>query len=248
MRSIASVLVVGCLAAACSKGGDAHDSASAMAPATATGAAAKDSMGGMAGMGHDADRAVAGGGITAAGWQGKADKGNVADSKFAMDGSNIAISTGPAATYWNPANTATGSYEIKSSFTEHKQNASHPHSYGLFIGGSDLGTDQQAYAYCIAYGDGTYSMKYFHGNDAETVADRVANAAIHKAGPDGTVTNEIGWRVKGDKASCVINGTEVGSWPASQLTGAGKLKSLGGTYGVRVAHNIDVTMTPIAKM
>jgi hypothetical protein len=43
----------------------------------------------------------------------------------------------------------------------------------------------------------------------------------------------------------VINGTEVQSWDASQLVGADKLKSLDGIYGVRVSHNLDLTVTPL---
>ncbi len=62
---------------------------------------------------QDADRKVAGGGVTAKGWQGKADAGNkqgltVADSKFANEGSGFRVTTGPAAIYWNPANAAQG--------------------------------------------------------------------------------------------------------------------------------------------
>jgi len=220
----------------------ADTAATATPPAgTATGAAA----------GGDADRAVAGGGISVAGWQGKLDAkaaqngATVNDSRFAQNGANIDVKTGSAGIFWNPANSASGNYEVKSTFTEHRQNASHPHAYGVFIGGSDLETDNQAYAYCIAYGDGSYAVKYFNGNNVTNVVDRAQSATVHKADANGQATNEVGWRVKGGNAACVINGTEVKSWPASQLTGAGKLKSLDGTYGVRVSHNIDISFTPL---
>jgi len=51
--------------------------------------------------------------------------------------------------------------------------------------------------------------------------------------------------VRNGKASCVINGSEVQTWDASQLVGPDKLKSLDGIYGVRVSHNLDLTMTPL---
>ena len=76
-------------------------------------------------------------------------------------------------------------------------------------------------------------------------ADRVASDAINKADASGHATNAIGWRVRDGKASCVINGTEVQTWDASALVGADKLKSLDGKYGVRVSHNLDLTMTPL---
>ena len=200
---------------------------------------------------QDADRAVAGGGISVPGWKGKVDARaaqqgkTVNDSRFASQGNTLSLKVGPAGVFWNDANRATGNYEVKASFTEKAHKPNHPHSYGVFIGGSDLETANQAYAYCIVYANGTYSVKYFHGADVVTVADRVASPAIKKASAAGAATNEIGWRVRGGKASCVVNGTEVQSWDAATLVGDGKLKSTDGIYGVRVSHNLDLTMTPL---
>ena len=205
----------------------------------------------MTAIAQDADRTVAGGGIAVEGWKGKIDARaakagkTVNDSKFARNGDVLDLKIGPAAIYWNDANTASGNYEVKASFTENAHKPNHPHSYGLFIGGSDLETDNQAFAYCIVYADGTYSAKYFHGADVVTIADRVASPAINKANEAGKATNEIGWRVQNGKASCVVNGTEVQTWDSADLVGADKLKGLDGKYGVRVSHNLDLTMTPL---
>ena len=202
-------------------------------------------------LAQDADRTVAGGGISVDGWKGKVDaraaKGGktVNDSKFAKNGDKLDLKIGPAAIYWSDANMASGNYEVKASFTENAHKPNHPHSYGVFIGGSDLETDDQAFAYCIVYANGTYSAKYFHGANVVTVADRVASDAVNKADASGKATNEIGWRVRDGKASCVINGKEVQTWNSADLVGADKLKSLDGTYGVRVSHNLDLTMTPL---
>lgn len=200
---------------------------------------------------QDPDRAVAGGGITAAGWKGKIDARaasqgkTVNDSKFAMSAGKFDLKIGPAAIYWNDANKASGNYEVKATFTESAHKANHPHPYGVFIGGSDLDTENQSFVYCIAYANGTYAVKYFHGAKVETVVDKAPSPAIKKASDAGTATNEIGWRVQDGKASCVINGTAVQTWEAAQLVGADKLKSLDGIYGVRVSHNLDLSMTPL---
>src|SRR3954467_2280954 len=70
---------------------------------------------------QDANRSVAGGGITAQGWQGKADgTGQVSQAKLSMEGKDLHVVTGPAITYWNPANKATGNYTVKATFTEQK--------------------------------------------------------------------------------------------------------------------------------
>ena len=202
---------------------------------------------------QDADRSVKGGGITVSGWKGKVDRRptaagkTIADSKFASEGGALRLSVGPAAVYWNDGNSAKGDYEVKASFKEHKMAASHPHSYGIFIGGSELESDTEKLAYCIVYGNGTYSIKTFSGAKVTTVVDREANEALHKADANGESTNEIGWRVKGGKASCVVNGTEVKTLDKAELVGAEKLSSLDGIYGIRVSHNLELTVSGLGK-
>src|SRR5215831_14105202 len=85
----------------------------------------------------DAAKAVAGGGITAPGWMGAVDPtektATVKDAKLAKEGDALHVATGPAITYWNPANKASGDYTVKATFTEPKfQNLNdHPHPYGI---------------------------------------------------------------------------------------------------------------------
>jgi hypothetical protein len=202
---------------------------------------------------QDADRSVKDGGIKVSGWKGKVDRRpasqgkTIADSKFVEEGGALRLSIGPAASYWNPANTASGDYSVKATFKEHKMEASHPHSYGIFIGGADLDSDNESLMYCIAYGNGTYSVKTFKGAKVTTLVDRVASDALRKADGNGESTNEIGWSVRGGKASCVINGTEVKSFEKAEVVGADKLVSTDGVYGIRVSHNLELTVSGLAK-
>ena len=115
-------------------------------------------------QGQEANRTVSGGGITAAGWQGKADgAGQVNDAKLSQDGKDLKVTTGPAVTYWNPANKATGNYTVKATFSEPKyMNLNdHPHPYGIVIAGNDMGTAKQSYLYCAAYGNGNFIVRGF---------------------------------------------------------------------------------------
>ena len=224
----------------------------ALAVAAAIGIApAAMSAQGMGGM--DQSRAVAGGGISVSGWMGKADgKASINDTKFAAEpGGGFHITTGPASTYWNPANTASGNYSVKAMFTEPKYMNlnSHPHPYGVFIAGNDLGTDQPSLLYCEAYGNGTFVVRGF-GPAAFQLngAHGEANAAVHKASAPGEkVTQEVAMSVKGDKVECAINGTTVASYDKAAVVGAGKLKSLDGVYGIRSAHNTEVIVTGFGK-
>ena len=202
---------------------------------------------------QEAVRAVAGGGVSVAGWTGRIDAREasagqtLADAKFAAEGKGFRVTTGPATTYWNPANRATGDYTVKATFTEPKYMNlnSHPHPYGIVIGGNDLGTDKQSYLYCAAYGNGNFIVRGFGPESFQMNGGRgEANAAVHKAaGKDQPVSQEIALSVKGDKVSCAINGTTVASYTKAQLVGSGKLKSTDGVYGLRFAHNTDAIVS-----
>jgi hypothetical protein len=201
----------------------------------------------------EVSRGVAGGGISVAGWAGKidareAEAGQVLNnSKLAKEGNALHVTTGPAVTYWNPANTATGDYTVKATFKEAKYMAlnNHPHPYGIVIGGNDMGTDQQSYLYCAAYGNGTFIVRGFGPEPFQLNGRRgEAHAAVNKAAGVGEpVTQEIAVSVKGDKVECAINGTVVGSYDKSAVVTSGKLKSTDGVYGIRFAHNTEATVT-----
>jgi hypothetical protein len=100
--------------------------------------------------------------------------------------------------------------------------------------------------YCAAYGNGKFIVRGF-GPDAFQMNGRgEANDAVHKAaGPGEPVTQTIALSVKGDKVSCSINGTVVGTYDKSAVTGTGKLKSTDGIYGIRFAHNTDAIFTDL---
>jgi hypothetical protein len=201
----------------------------------------------------ETSRSVAGGGISVPGWTGKIDANEeragqaLNNAKLTGNADALHVTTGPAVTYWNPANKATGNYTVKATFTEPKYMNlnSHPHPYGIAIAGNDMGTAKQSYLYCEAYGDGTFIVRGF-GPDAFRMngGEPEANAAVHKAAGRGApVTQEIALSVKGDRVDCAINGTMVASYPKAALVAPGKLKSIDGVYGIRFAHNTEVTVT-----
>lgn len=201
---------------------------------------------------QDQSRVVAGGGIKVAGWQGKIDPneasqgGKLENAKLEKVGNDLHVTTGPALAYWNPSNVATGSYTVKATFTEEKFMGlnNHPHPYGLFIAGSDMGTAKQSYLYCTAYGDGRFIVRGFSGDSTFRLNGRgEANAAIHKAsGVGASVTQEIALSVKGDKIECAVNGQVVGSYDKSLAVGQNKLKSTDGVYGIRFGHNTEAVV------
>jgi hypothetical protein len=118
---------------------------------------------------------------------------------------------------------------------------------GLFIGGSKLGTPEQSLLYCVAYRSGTFLIRRFNGDTVTTLMPRTPHEAVKKAAtPAESVTQEIAWVVKGGKADCVINGTSVASLAVADLVGPGKLESTDGIWGIRVSHNMDLTVSKLA--
>ena len=208
-------------------------------------------LGGLSGAAgaQDAARAVEGGGISVPGWTGRIDPNEMTagqkleTAKFAPMGGGFHVTTGPAVAYWNPANRATGSYTVKATFNEQQYMNlnNHPHPYGVFIGGNDMGTENQSYLYCAAYGNGNFIVRGFGPAPFQVNGRRgEANAAVAKAAGQGQpVKQEIAINVTPDKVECAINGTVVGSYPTADIVAAGKLKSTDGIYGVRFGHNTE---------
>ena len=200
----------------------------------------------------EASRGVEGGGISVPGWTGKIDaKEELAgmtlnSAKLAKEGDALHVTTGPAVTYWNPKNKASGDYTVKATFNELKYMSlnNHPHPYGLMIAGNDLGTDQQSYLYCAAYGNGKFIVRGFGPEPFQMNGRGAEDPAVNKAAGVGQpVTQEIAISVKGDKVECAINNKVVASYNKSDLVTTGKLKSTDGIYGVRFAHNTEAIVT-----
>ena len=204
---------------------------------------------------QDAARKVPGGGIFAAGWQGKIDAGEAAngsavnDSKFEMKGAEITINSGPASIFWNPANAQTGDCTVSATFTEpqYQSAMAHSHPYGVFIAGNKLDSDTPSALYCAAYGDGRFILRAFPTSFAPPGPSGrrpVANDAIHKAAAKGEqVTQDVSMSLKGSRVTCSINGTEVANVSKDEIVGAGKLDSVQGNVGIRVSHNVDIKVT-----
>lgn len=205
---------------------------------------------------QEEDRAVANGGIHVEGWQGAVDARaaqagqSVANASLTMEGDVLHVRTGPAITYWNPANTASGEYTVSATFTEPAYMAlnDHPHPYGIVIAGNDIGGDAQSYLYCAANGAGNFIVRGFgpepfqmNGRRGET------HDAVNKAaGPGEPVTQEIAVSVHEDRVECAINGTVVGSYPRSEVVQEGRLRSTDGVYGIRFAHNTEGTVSNLS--
>jgi hypothetical protein len=175
------------------------------------------------------------------GWKVRADRSTSATDpdaagtiKFATSGSGFHATNPQAAVFWNPANTATGSYSLKGSFTLMKPSG-HTNYYGLVFGGSDLEGPKQSYLYFLVAQDGTWIVKRRDGDAATKDVAKAANDAVKKPDASGKSTNALEVHVAADKIEYLVNGTVVTTTPKT-----GETAKTDGLYGVRVNHQLEV--------
>src|ERR1700704_2891646 len=145
------------------------------------------------------------------GWMVRADRSTTASDpdaagtiKFTTSGSGFHATNPQAAVFWNPANTASGNYSLKGTFTLMKPSG-HTNYYGLVFGGSGLEGPKQAYTYFLVAQDGTWLVKKRSGEVASDVLPKTANDAVKKPGADGKSTNALEVRVGADQIDYVVN-------------------------------------------
>lgn len=182
-------------------------------------------------------------GNLADGWSVRADSGTGQDNKLTIEGGVYHFMMGgpPSnnGTFYNPAWTATGNHTLTATFTENAK-ATHPTSYGLMFGGSNLGADNQMYSYFLVRQAGQFYIASRNGASVTAVVPWTSNPAIHPEGSDGKQTNTLSVQVAGDNVIFSVNGTEVNRQKASAL-------HVNGLYGFRVGHRLDITVTNVTK-
>jgi hypothetical protein len=181
------------------------------------------------------------------GWKVRVDRSTAASDpdgageiKFVTMGSGFHATNPQAAVYWNPANTASGTYNLKGTFTLMKPSG-HTNYYGLVFGGSGLEGAQQSYLYFVVAQNGTWLIKRRDGDATSTVFAKTPSDAVKKPDASGKSTNALEVRVGADKIDFVVNGEVVHSEPKS-----GAAAKTDGIYGIRVNHLLEVQVDGLA--
>ncbi len=174
------------------------------------------------------------GGVKVAGWEARLDRANqsVDNLSFMQMGAGLHVTTGPAAIFWKPDQTATGSYSVKATFSMPKPPA-RAEGYGLFVGGADLKGDTQKYTYFLIRHDGKVIVKRRNGAQVDTLLDWTEQAAVNKPDATGRISNEMTITVTSSTVTFSVNGKDVHSQPASSV-------DTSGIAGLRVNHGLDV--------
>jgi hypothetical protein len=175
------------------------------------------------------------------GWKVRVDRSTTASDpdaagaiSFVTMGAGFHATNPQAAVYWNPSNTAAGTYTLKGTFTLLKPSG-HTNYYGLVFGGSDLEGAQQKYLYFVIAQNGTWLIKRRDGEATDNVSAKEPSDAVKKPDASGKSTNALEVRVAADKIDYVVNGTVLHSTPKSGATA-----KTDGLYGIRINHLLEV--------
>ncbi len=207
--------------------------------------------GGMAGMNMDHTSSVKQVGPHPDGWLMRNDdpKDSPANDNFTTMGPGMHVESGPAAIYWNPANTAGGSYTVSATLAV-RSTPLHD-AVGIIWGGSDLGGDKESYGYFLVYGDGGFTVKHRSGAstggrtnpDVHTVIAKTMSPAVKAVAADGgAATNNLEVKVGADSVRFFVNNVQVAAADAKS-----PMMPSSGIYGFRVNHNISVHIADFGK-
>ncbi len=167
-----------------------------------------------------------------AGWSFRGDGGTGENSMMmAMAGNTYHCVMGGPPTdtgiFYNPEWTATGDFTFAATMTENMK-ATHPTSYGLIFGGSNLDATDQMYSYFLIRQNGEFYIANRDGADVKSVVEWTANDAINAEAADGTQTNTLSVQVSGGNVIFSVNGKQVQTLPAADLHTAGSSGSASG--------------------
>src|SRR5260370_11431363 len=108
--------------------------------------------------------------------------------KMVPTGSGFHVTTPQAAVFWNSANTASGNYTLKGTFTLNKSTGFLEY-YGLIFGGSNIEGAGQEYLYFVITDDGTWLVKRRSGGSAQEGSEETASPALQKPQANGNLHN-----------------------------------------------------------
>jgi hypothetical protein len=188
----------------------------------------------------DPDQAANGTGVPT-GYVGRTDDSSksIADAKYTSGpGGAWEVRTGPAHILYSTKDSASDSYTLRTEIDQ-LEAPHHPEAYGVFFGGQNLTGPNQRYTYFIVRGNGMYAVKVRDGATARTVVDFTANPNIPKADVAGKASYAISVHVAADSVHFLVNEKPVGAVAKGAL-------AVAGIAGIRINHNLHVTVKPLA--
>lgn len=144
------------------------------------------------------------------------------------------ITTGPAAVFYHPKLYAEGTFRAQADihlFDPGDRNE----AFGLFIGGTELDSDDQSYLYFLIRKTGEFLVKRRDGAETSVVHEWTAHPAIapYTSETEGSVLNVLAVEAGAEDLTFSVNGEEVATVPREDLP-------VDGLVGLRINHALNV--------
>jgi len=153
------------------------------------------------------------------------------------------VTSGPAAIFWAPANTASGDFRAEMEvFLFDPQGRRE--AFGIFVGGENLEGPGQEYTYFLLRDGGQYIIKRREGSQAPTVRAWTDHEAINgyaDRGDDASAKNVLTIEARGDTVTFLVNDAQVAQLRRSEVP-------VDGIYGFRVNHALNVHISRLETM
>jgi len=149
------------------------------------------------------------------------------------------ITTGPAAIFYHPGNTADGNYRVESEIHLFKPERNRE-AFGIFIGGKNLENENQSYVYFLLRNTGEYLIKKRSGSDTEVIQNWSDAPAMNRytGETETSVKNTLAINVSEDTVQFLLNGKPLTSMPKSSV-------DTNGVVGLRVNHNLNLHISDL---
>ena len=144
------------------------------------------------------------------------------------------VTTGPAAIVYDSTRRASGDWRLEA--TIHLFNpGSRAEGFGVFFGGTGLGTPAARYGYALVRRDGRALLKARDGATTRTVRDWTANGGVPvwSAARGPSVKYALAVEARGPRVTMSVNGVNVLDAARSELPADG-------IVGLRINHAVDV--------
>ena len=150
------------------------------------------------------------------------------------------ITTGPRAIFYHPASRADGSFKARAAIHLFPPGGRNE-GFGLFLGGSNLGGDDQEYLYFLIRRSGEFLVKRRSGETTEVVMPWTSHNAIHPytESSEGTVHNVLEVEADTSRLRFLVNGSEVAAMQKGDLP-------VDGIVGLRVNHALNLHVDDFA--
>jgi len=152
------------------------------------------------------------------------------------------ITSGPAAIYYHPGNTAAGEYKLSATLHLFDPGNRNREAFGIFLGGLDLAGEDQRYLYFLIRNTGEFLIKERIGSETEVIQNWTSADSINlftEDMNDSSAENTLSVSVSGSKLLFSINNNEVASVTAGNYP-------TDGLYGLRVNHSINLHISELA--